>query len=64
MIIKIYAVGLFSDNKPHLKAVLGDDPFIPVNWQLVHTQEVHLNIDADQLMEKCLFAKELEAVNE
>ena len=60
MKLYIYAVGLFYDGSPHLVSRLEGDPFVPAEWQLVHTQEVHLNIDEDQLIKLCNTAKELE----
>ena len=60
MKLYIYAVGLFYDGEPHLVPRLEDDPFVPQEWQLVHTQEIHLNIDEDQLIKLCNTAKELE----
>lgn len=60
MKLYIYAVGLFYDGSPHLVSRLEGDPFVPQEWQLVHTQEIHLNIDNAQLLELCNTAKGLE----
>ena len=60
MKISIYAVGVFCDNTPHLTATFSDDPFIPEHWQLVHTQELHLNISKDEVMSRALMAKGME----
>ena len=57
MKISIYTVGVFHDNEPHLTATVNDDPFIPEHWELVHTQEIYLNISKEELLSRALLAK-------
>jgi len=59
MKVYFYVTGLYEDNEPQIMLDT-DNNSIPEYWQLVHIEEVHFNIDKDELIRKGRIAEGLQ----